>query len=53
MASLAWMFDCLDQQIFILVRKDALTYLLPEGWDVQAFSGYATSILWLDGRRAG
>lgn len=47
MASLAWMFDCLDQQIFILVRKDALKYLLPPGTDtvdIGAFSGYATSI---------
>ena len=47
MASLAWLFDCLDQQIFILVRKEALRFLLPpsmDGSEVQAYSGYATSI---------
>ena len=47
MASLAWLFDCLDQQIFILVRKDALKYLLPPGMDgsqIGVYSGYATSI---------
>jgi MFS family permease len=44
MASLSWMFDCLDQQIFILVRKDALLQLLPTDYDVQLFGGYATSI---------
>jgi len=47
MASLAWMFDCLDQQIFILVRKDALKFLLPPTMDssqIGAYSGYATSI---------
>jgi MFS family permease len=47
MASLAWLFDCLDQQIFILVRKDALKHLLPSTMDasqIGAYSGYATSI---------
>jgi MFS family permease len=47
MASLAWLFDCLDQQIFILVRKDALKHLLPPTMDltdVQSYAGYATSI---------
>jgi MFS family permease len=44
MAALAWLFDCLDQQIFILFRNDALKTLLPEGWDVKAYGGYATSI---------
>ena len=47
MASLAWLFDCLDQQIFILVRKDALKYLLPPEMNdsqIGAYSGYATSI---------
>jgi len=47
MASMAWLFDCLDQQIFILVRKDALKHLLPEGLDgsqIGAYSAYATSI---------
>lgn len=47
MAALAWMFDCLDQQIFILFRGDALKSLLPQGTDgsvVNAYGGYATSI---------
>jgi len=47
MASMAWLFDCLDQQIFILVRKDALKYLLPPGMDsnqIGAYSAYSTSI---------
>ncbi len=44
MAALAWLFDCLDQQIFILFRNDALQTLLPAGWDVKAYGGYATSI---------
>jgi MFS family permease len=47
MAALAWLFDCLDQQIFILVRKDALKHLLPptmDGTAIGAYSGYATSI---------
>ncbi len=44
MASAAWLFDCLDQQIFILFRGDALKTLLPPGWDATAYGGYATSI---------
>src|SRR5438477_10404983 len=32
-ASLAWMFDCLDQQIFILARNSAITALSPVGTD--------------------
>lgn len=44
MAALAWLFDCLDQQIFILFRDTALTNLLPEGVDVKTYGGYATSI---------
>ena len=45
MAALAWLFDCFDQQIFILFRDDALRQLrLPEGADVKAYGGYATSI---------
>ena len=44
MAALAWLFDCLDQQIFILFRDTALTNLLEEGKDVKAYGGYATSI---------
>jgi MFS family permease len=44
MASLAWMFDCLDQQIFILARNTAMADLLPKGWDPKLYGGYATSI---------
>lgn len=44
MAALAWLFDCLDQQIFILFRDTALTNLMPEGTNVKAYGGYATSI---------
>src|SRR6059036_1438864 len=31
MASLAWLFDCLDQQLFIIARAPAITKLLPAG----------------------
>ncbi|MCC6509192.1 MAG: MFS transporter [Pirellulaceae bacterium] len=45
MAALAWLFDCFDQQIFILFRDSALSQLkLPEGANVKAYGGYATSI---------
>jgi MFS family permease len=30
-ASLAWLFDCLDQQLFILARANAMRALHPEG----------------------
>src|SRR5438874_9702432 len=32
-ASLAWLFDCLDQQLFILARNSAVTALSPLGTD--------------------
>lgn len=45
MAALAWLFDCFDQQIFILFRDSALKQLhLPEGSDIKTYGGYATSI---------
>ena len=45
MAALAWMFDCFDQQIFILFRMDAIKNLkLPEGEDIKTYGGYATAI---------
>jgi MFS family permease len=47
MASLAWLFDCLDQQLFILARGDALRSLLPPGTEgpvIKEYAGYATSI---------
>jgi MFS family permease len=33
MASLAWLFDCLDQQIFILARNSAMAALMRPGTD--------------------
>ncbi len=44
MASLAWLFDCLDQQLFILARGAAMKTLLPSGWDANEYGGYATAI---------
>ncbi len=44
MAALAWMFDCLDQQLFILARNAAMTSLLPPGWDTNEYGSYATAI---------
>lgn len=44
MAALAWLFDCLDQQLFILARADAMRSLLPAGMDGNLYGGYATSI---------
>jgi MFS family permease len=43
-ASLAWLFDCLDQQLFILARNKAMESLLPAGVDPKLYGGYATSI---------
>ncbi len=46
-AALGWMFDCLDQQLFILARKPAVMSLLhttPDDTRVEEFGGYATSI---------
>ncbi|MEX0703835.1 MAG: MFS transporter [Planctomycetales bacterium] len=46
-AALGWLFDCLDQQLFLLARQPAMKELLP-GTPVEAtideFGGYATSI---------
>jgi MFS family permease len=44
MASLAWLFDCLDQQLFLLARNDAMKHLLPPGSDPAKYGAYATSI---------
>lgn len=46
-ASLAWMFDCLDQQLFILARPAAMKALLPADTDparLKEMGGVATSI---------
>ncbi len=49
--ALGWMFDCLDQQLFNLARRPAMTDLLspspgvaPDIAAINAYSGYATSI---------
>lgn len=47
MASLAWLFDTLDQQLFMHFRQTALTHLMPPGTDptkIISYAGYATSI---------
>lgn len=44
MASLAWLFDCLDQQLFLLARGSAMKALLPPGTDLKLYGGYATAI---------
>ncbi len=44
MASLAWLFDCLDQQLFLLARNSAMKSLLPAGSDLKLYGGYATAI---------
>ena len=43
-ASLAWLFDCLDQKLFLLARGSAMKALLPPGMDPITYGGYATSI---------
>jgi MFS family permease len=50
-AALGWLFDCLDQQLFILARPSAMKDLLPKLDDPKAFQesikiygNYATSI---------
>jgi MFS family permease len=43
-AALGWLFDCLDQQLFLLARVPAMRSLLQPGQNVAEFSGYATSI---------
>ena len=44
MAALAWLFDCLDQQLFILARQSAMATLLPKGMDANQYGAYATAI---------
>jgi MFS family permease len=43
-ASLGWLFDTMDQQLFVLARTPALTELLPKGANATVYGGYATSI---------
>jgi MFS family permease len=47
MASMAWVFDCLDQQVFILARQDALKALLPKTTEMSIviqYAAYSTSV---------
>lgn len=47
MASLAWMFDCLDQQLFVVARNPAIASLLPPGTApevLKEWGAYATAI---------
>ncbi len=43
-AALGWLFDCLDQQLFLLARMPAMKDLLPPGADPNEYAGYATAI---------
>jgi MFS family permease len=45
-ASLSWVLDCMDQQLFNLARKSAVTELMgsASAAEVTAYSGYATAI---------
>src|SRR5947209_11413438 len=46
-AALGWLFDTMDQQLFVLARTPALTELLGSGTDettITWYSGVATSI---------
>jgi len=42
-ASLAWLFDCLDQQVFNLTRDGAMEALLPDKSKVTEYASYTTS----------
>lgn len=49
-AALGWLFDCLDQQLFLLARAPALTELMGGDVskdDITKYGGYATSIFML------
>ena len=43
-SALGWLFDCLDQQLFLLARRPAMADLLKEGQDPNLYAGYATAI---------
>jgi MFS family permease len=47
LASLAWLFDCLGQQVFVIARNPALSSLMPAGTApdrIKEWGGYMTSI---------
>src|SRR5690349_10995135 len=39
-AALGWLFDCLDQQLFVLARPQAMRELLPPGTAQNAINQY-------------
>jgi MFS family permease len=43
-AALGWLFDCLDQQLFLLARVPAMKSLLQPGQNPAEYGGYATAI---------
>jgi len=46
-AALGWLFDTMDQQLFSLARKPAVTYLIgakPGDLKIDEYAGYATTI---------
>jgi MFS family permease len=46
-ASLGWLFDTMDQQLFNLARKPAVTYLLaasPGDLNIDRYAGYTTTV---------
>lgn len=55
MASLAWLFDCLDQQLFIIARNPAIGSLLPKGTapDVLKNWGGNTTAIFIAGWATG
>jgi MFS family permease len=47
LATLAWLFDCLGQQVFVIARNPAILSLMPAGTSavtLKAWGGYVTSI---------
>jgi predicted MFS family arabinose efflux permease len=47
-ASAGWLFDCMDQRLFILARESAMTELLGAGTaaaQIKQYSGYATTAM--------
>ncbi|HEX4242039.1 MAG TPA: MFS transporter [Steroidobacteraceae bacterium] len=43
-ASLAWLFDCFDQQVFNLARDGAMDTLLPSAAHAAEYGSYTTSV---------
>ncbi|HUD81907.1 MAG TPA: MFS transporter [Candidatus Saccharimonadales bacterium] len=47
LATLAWLFDCLGQQVFVIARNPAVSSLMPPGTSavtLKEWGGYVTSI---------